>query len=125
MHFRHQRIIATGVEERLPVACLGVVQVVLAPCHVRKHSVEVEHDRSTERLHTTPSPVDRYVRAVRRGRHGHSSDGATDARCRISATTEGSASVVVSPEHAALGHVAQQPAHDLSRTGLGQIGVNR
>ena len=40
---------------------------------------------------------------------------------RIVSTTAASASVVVSPSGAALGDVAQQPAHDLARAGLGQV----
>ena len=130
-HLVDQGVVAAGVEEGVPVAP-PPLQEVLATRGVGEHAVDVEDDRrprlggrrhastswagtddggtgapsvtccTSGRLALTPRPAVRSTSAGSRRRRG------VGQRRRVA-------------EVAALGHVAQQPAHDLPRSGLRQL----
>ena len=119
-----ERVVAAGVEEGVPVAPAPFEEV-LATGGVRQHTVDVEdHRRPRSRRARCASAnwaVSDWVDVDDVSDGAHSSVGAGPTSRRISSTTRGSASVVVSPRSRPSATSRSSRRMILPRPGLGQL----
>ncbi len=91
---------------RAPVRAAGTTR-----CEVEE---KIDHARRSIDFFRRPSPGTES--------RSYSSAGALSDISRICSTISAFASVVTSPSASSVGHVAEQPAHDLARAGLREVG---